>query len=332
MTFAVPPSGPDSPQPPHPYTETHPSKVQSSVQMTRSGQIIEGLSADAYHGDTVLSRPSLSASLAHILCTSSPRHAWASHPKLNPHFVRVDEERFDVGTVCHALLLERRDVSDVVHIVDAADWRTKAAQEQRDAARAAGLIPLLTHQAEQVVQMLAAVRPQLDAFACEPGLLVDGKPEQTIVWEEDGGVVCRARIDWLHDDFSAIDDLKTAARTADPAVWTRTMLSIGGDVQTRFYQRGVRAVTGVEPQFRFVVVETAAPFAVSVVSLAPSLAALADAKIEFALRLWRGCLERDEWPAYPTEVVSVEAPGWAESQWWEREAVAEEWASRRSVA
>lgn len=334
-SFDASAAAPHSPHRPQDRTTIPWSKVES--ESSPVGHIVDGLPADAYHGDTVVSRPSLSASIAHMLCTSSPRHAWTAHPKLNPSFVRVEEEKFDVGTVAHALLLERRDVAEVVEVIDADDWRKKAAQEQRDAARAAGRIPLLARQAEQVVAMLAAVRPQLDRFACEPGLLVDGKPEQTIVWEEDGGVICRARIDWLHDDLSAVDDLKTTARSASPEAWARqTLFSIGADVQVAFYLRGLAAVTGRrDVDWRFVVVESSAPFAVSVVSLAPSALELGAAKVEYALNVWRRCLDADVWPSFPSVVMHAEANSWDAERWFDRvarEEQAAEWESRRSVA
>ena len=134
------------------------------------------MTAEDYHADKIASRPSLSASMAHLLCTSSPAHAWVAHPKLNPAFERHEEEKFDVGTVAHALLLQGEDVAVVV---DAPDWRTNAAKEERDAARAAGQIPLLAKHWDAVRAMVAATRQQLDKIDTTPALFTDGKPEVT---------------------------------------------------------------------------------------------------------------------------------------------------------
>lgn len=279
---------------------------------------IHTMTAEAYHADPC-SVPSLSASMAHLLCTSSPAHARVAHPKLNPTFERHEEEKFDVGTVAHALLLQGEDVAV---IVDAPDWRTKAAKEERDAARAAGQIPLLGKHWDAVRAMVAATRQQLDKIEAAPALFTDGKPEQTLVWEEDG-VMCRARIDWLHDDLSAIDDYKTTKASANPESWSRTLFGIGADMQVAFYLRGLAAVAGAAvagmADFRYVVQETYPPYALSVVSLSPDVLALADAKVEWAIQLWKQSLASGEWPAYPTRVCFAELPPWEEVRWLARE-------------
>jgi hypothetical protein len=272
------------------------------------------MSDDAYHADPC-ERPSLSASIAHLLCSRSPAHARAAHPRLNPDLRRVEKEHFDVGTAAHALLLEGRDA---VVVVDAPNWRTKAAQDERDAARAAGQVPLLVHVLADLEAMVAAAHEQLAAHRARPPLFSDGKPEQTLVWEEDG-VLCRARLDWLRDDFTAVDDLKTTSRSASPELYSRALFGVGGDVQAAFYARGVERLTGIVPEFRWVVVETAPPYALSVIAPAPDLLTIGRDKVEYAIDAWRRCLERDEWPAYSRLVCYAELPAYEEARWLEKD-------------
>lgn len=280
---------------------------------------IHTITADAYHADPC-DKPSLSASIACVLVNASPAHARAAHPKLNPTYARQEEQKFDVGTAAHSIFLQG---DNKIRVVYADDWRTKEAKELRDSARADGLTPLLEKQADAVQEMVAAVREQISAIDITPPLFTDGQPEQTILWEDDYGVMCRARLDWLRDDLQAIDDLKSTSASANPDAWTRrTMWSIGAHIQTRFYQRGVKAITGVEPEFRYVVVETYPPFALSVVSLAPAAVAIADDMIDGALRTWARCLERDEWPAYASKIAYAEPPGWLEMAWLEKKEIA----------
>jgi hypothetical protein len=273
------------------------------------------LSSDQYHADELGDTPTLSASLANVLLTASPAHAKAAHPKLNPQYERKAEDRFDVGIAAHKLLLEGESAVEVC-LFD--NWRLKAAQEQRDLARAHGRIPLLAHEADKVEAMVAALRERLTVLPIRPALFTEGKPEQTVVWDE-GGIACRARLDWLHDTYAAVDDLKTTSRSASPESFSKTLYTMGYHVQARLYQRAVQAVTGILPEFRFVVAETSAPYAVSVFSLAPAGVALADTQIDYVLSLWKRCLETDSWPAYPDRICYAEPPGWAESQWLERE-------------
>lgn len=272
--------------------------------------------AATYHLDQLADRPSLSASIAKILIAQSPLHAWTAHPRLNPYYVRQEEDKFSIGTACHAIILEGRDA---VEVIEADDWRTKAAKEQRDAARAGGKIPLLGRHYFDVLAMVEAAKTQLAAHEASPPLFTAGKPEQTITWDEDG-VVCKARIDWLHDDLTTIDDYKSTGRSANPDDFSRTLFGMGYDVQASFYRRGIHAVAGVEADFRFAVQETTPPYALSVVDLGPDVYALADAKVDKAIAIWRSCIDSGEWPGYPSKVATAELPPWLEAQWMERNA------------
>lgn len=268
--------------------------------------------ADAYHRDDLGNeQPSLSSSIAHTLITQSPAHAKAAHPKLNPNYQREEKEVYDIGTAAHRLLLE--GVAGC-QVIEADDWRTKAAKEERDAARESGKLPLLAKHWDAVCAMVDATRAQLDRVECDPPLFVDGKPEQTLVWEEDG-VTCRARLDWLHDSGYCIDDFKTTSKSANPEAWSRTLFNNGCDIQCAFYLRGLQQATGKHAQFRFVVQETFPPYALSVVSLAPDALELARSKVKYAIDLWRTCLERDEWPAYTPRIAYAEAPAWDLAKW-----------------
>jgi hypothetical protein len=283
--------------------------------------MIREIPADDYHADKVAETPTLSASVAKLLCSRSPLHAWTAHPKLNPDFKPVHAEKFDVGQAAHQVLLEGEAI---VSVIEAPDWRTNAAKDARDAARAAGLVPLLEAQWAETQAMAAAAQEQLEALDVAPAPFTDGKPEQTIVWEEAGGVICRARLDWLRDDYTVIDDLKTTSRSANPDDFTRSIFSMGYDVQVAAYRRAVATATGDYPDdpavdFRFVVVETTPPYALSVIGLGPAALMIAEKKWAHAVRTWKRCLERDEWPGYPTRVAYAELPAWEEARWLERE-------------
>jgi hypothetical protein len=274
-----------------------------------------------YHADGLSDRPTLSASVAKVLLAQSPLHARECHPKLRRFEPEPAEPKFDVGTACHALFLEG---NANVCIVPYDNWRTAAAKEIAAQARADGLTPLLAKQWDEVRAMEEAVWKQLDAHSARPRLFRDGKPEQTLIWEEQG-VMCRARLDWLHDDFSACDDLKSTTRSAHPEQWTRTtMFSIGADIQAAFYARGVKALTGLEPVFRFVIAETTPPYAISVVAPGPDVLALAEKKVDRALAIWRRCLADDNWPGYEARVAYAELPSWEEARFleWETRGVA----------
>lgn len=278
------------------------------------GPGIHEITAEEYHSDPC-EVPSLSASLASKLVNETPAHARLAHPRLSPDFERVEKTQFDVGNLAHTLFLEGH--ADRVRVLDFDDYRKKDAQTARDEARAEGLVPVLAKDFERVEAAAAAWRVQVMNRDFDPPLFTDGKPEVMIVWEE-RGVTCRALIDWLRDDFLAIDDLKSTSASANPIIWAkRALKQIGADVQVSFYRRGVKALTGKEPAFRYVLAETEPPFLISTVSLDPSWLELGEAKVDRAMERWRTCMDDDNWPGYPEAIYYAEAPAWAELEFME---------------
>ena len=271
--------------------------------------------ASQYHADELGDQPTLSASIAKVLIGRSPKHAWTQHPRLNPDFKRDTDDKFSIGICAHALLLEGESR---IEVVSADNWRTKIAQEQRADAYEDGRIPLLLKDAASVQDMVDAAKAQLAVHEASPPLFVDGKPEQTLVWTENG-VSCRARLDWLNLADAIVDDYKTTSRSADPASWTRTSIfAMGHDIQAAFYLRGYKAVTTEPGEFRWCVQETSPPYALSVITPGADVLALANDKIDTALRVWRHCLETDSWPAYDPRVATAELPAWEETRWLEK--------------
>ncbi len=261
--------------------------------------------AEQYHADPC-PVPSLSNSIAKVLLDQSPKHAWMSHPKLNPHYQSDEDSRFDLGSASHALLLEQSDANLVV--IDAADWRTKAAKEARDAARAERKLPVLARHAAAIRKMVGAAQ---DFIAASPlrGVWQAGKPEQTVIWQDEG-VSCRSRLDWLTDDRRLILDYKTTD-SANPEVFGRQIARMGYDLQAAFYSSGLIANGCEEPRFVFLVQEIESPYACSLVELHSSYMEIAYAKYTRAVNLWRECVARNEWPAYSANITTALPPSWA---------------------
>lgn len=159
--------------------------------------------------------------------------------------------------------------------------------------------------------MVAAIRPQLNAHEDARDAFTNGKPEQTLIWQE-AGIWCRARLDWLHDDYADIDDYKTTGN-AHPDAETRRLLGLGADIQDAWYKRGVRAL-GLhrDPRFRFICQETKPPYALSVIEFNSVADELADRRIAKAIALWRWCVTTDTWPGYPARTCFVGPSPWQE--------------------
>jgi len=42
-------------------------------------------------------------------------------------------------------------------------------------------------------------------------------------------------------------------------------------------------------------------------------------QIDYAVRMWRRCMECEMWPAYPPRIIRPELPAWVENGWINRE-------------
>lgn len=279
---------------------------------------IYDMSAEEYHQDPCV-EPSLSSSIARLMLRQTPLHAAARHPKLAKAPIVENKQIFDLGSAAHALLLhDERKFS----VCDEDDWRTKAAREQREAAYAAGEIPILAHQLETTRAMVESCRAQLVDHECETAFLpAYGEAEKTFVWQE-RGVWCRARLDWIPYDIRngmVFYDYKTTATVAAPERYQRLAFDLGLDVQAAWYMRALRKIAGISSRLRFVVQENKPPFAIVVVELTPEALALAERQVDRAIDIWGRCLKTNDWPGYPSRVCYVDAPPWHEDRVMERE-------------
>jgi len=254
--------------------------------------------------------PSLSATIANVLITESPIHAYMWHPRLNTQGAREDSEKADIGTIAHGMILEN-DESRIV-VIEAEDWRTKAAKEARDATYAAGGIPVLANNVGPIRKMVERAKSFIaHSELAEAFTPTAGKPEQTLCWQE-GDIWLRSRPDWLTNDHRLIIDLKTTAGSAEPMAWMKTMLGNGNDLQAVLGLRGIKTLDPKSRcQFVFWVVEQNPPYASSFVGLSPQFLEMSEHKLERALRLWSDCTMTNCWGGYPSQICWIEPPAYA---------------------
>ena len=230
-------------------------------------------------------------------------------------FYRLDhaeyKDEWDFGSAAHNMVL---GTGPEIAEIEFDDWRKKAAQEQRDEAREAGKIPLLSKDLAKVRAMAGALRAHPYAgFLLDP---YDGKPEQSLFWEhERTGIPLRARLDWLPDMTTGrpiIADYKTAD-SAEPEKFRKAATDYGYHQQHAWYSDGVAALYGVLPSFVFVVQEKTPPYLVSVVEWHPEAVRIGRARNEKAIDIYRACIEAGEWPGYTDqEPAEIMLPAWAD--------------------
>lgn len=280
--------------------------------------LLSGIPMSQYVADEFDGPPSLSSSVAHRLLTRSPLHAWTCHPRLNPDYEPSDERAFDLGTAAHGVLLEGREL----FVVDYPDYRSKHAQALRDLAKEAGQLPVLAHQALAIREMILTARLALDN---SPDLTGIGPlvAEQTCLWEF-GGAHLRCRPDWVTPDHALILSYKTTQANAEPNAFLRTLMGSGYDVQAAFELAGVKAATGVDARYVWLVQEVEPPYACSLLGMSPMLYDLAQRKVARAAYLWAECMTTGQWPGYPERVCYLEPPAWSVSQFAEQHMYADD--------
>lgn len=290
------------------------------MRLTEPG--IYQISAETYHEDPC-PEPSLSGSIAIPLVNRSPFHAWFRHPRLNPKFERENSKRLDLGTACHSLLFEAG--RDLV-VIDADDYRKKSAQEEREAAYAAGKTPILIADHEIARTMAEKAGERLfDTFGNH---IKTATKETTIVWRE-GEAWCRGMVDLLANQLTFHLDYKTTAGSARPEDAERSLYDLNYHFKAAFYERGLDVLdpegTGRRRSF-FLFQETEAPFECSLLSPSESGLTIARKQVEFAIATWQRCMAAGEWPGYSRDVHYAPLPGWLEQRWMARE-IAEDHAS-----
>jgi hypothetical protein len=263
-----------------------------------------------------LALPALSSGTAHRVLSQSPAHAL---------YARTEPtDQMDFGSLAHKLLLE--DTEAGLCIVEADDWRTKAAKELRDSAREDNLIPVLSKHMPAVRAMVKAAR-EFVAQSEIAGVFDSGKPELSVLWQDCGDALwCKARPDWLND--KTILHYKTTQGSAAPAPFIRNQLfPMGYDIAAMFYERGLEKVTGKVRKSVFLVQEAYAPYACVLISLDPAAAEIAADKVGRAMAIWAHCRLTGKWPAYPPQIHYAEPLPWhlAQSEEQQTEEAVNEW-------
>ena len=273
-----------------------------------SGILVPGVPERAYlRGDPPsgatgdLAGPSLSSTGARrILQSPSLYRHEADHPE-------TATDAMDIGSVAHKRIL---GVGSDVRIVDARDWRTKAAQTARNEGRADGLVVVHRGQLRGTGAMARAVRRHSLAAR-----ILDGAAKEVSGWwvDPETGVCCRMRIDALHP--RAVVDVKTTAVTPDE--WVRIHVArYGYHIQAAWYLDGHEAITGQRLPFLWVLVRSAPPHDVWVVDLADVDINLGRERAREARALYAECASLDDWPeagrapGEQPDVLHLSLPGW----------------------
>jgi len=270
-----------------------------------------GVPASVYHADPTPT-PSLSSGVARTLLSKSPAHAALEHPRMG-NVKRETTAAMSTGTLVHAML----SGSDEIVVGEFKDFKTKAAQEWREAAEACGKIAVLGAAFDEAEKAANAVRLRAGLGITRQPFTADSRNEVTAIWK-DGDAYCRARFDTL--DVEEMGDCiawdwKSTSDITDRGI-SQSIAKYRYDIQAAFYLRGLDHVL---PKYRgrthfvFVFFETKPPFAVRRVKLSASYLSAAALKVNEAIRMWDHCLKIQQWPLTSPDTFEVELPAYLET-------------------
>lgn len=265
--------------------------------------------------DWSLKMPMLHQSMAKVLVSLSPLHAWHKAFRQEPEEFN-DARMF--GQVCHEVLLGGNSIV----VVDADDWRTKDAKGIRDAALEDGKLPVLRRRHDEATKLQSVVTEALERH----GLPFSGANEVTAIWNwSRKGLWCQGRIDHLiippprqTKKKGFIYDFKFTTQAVTKRTCENHFIEMGYDIQHAAYQEAIETIyprLAGRVEMIFVFVEIDEPNAVRIMPLAGSMKTSGLSRWAKARRIWRQCLEKygteKPWPAYSDDGERAECPAWA---------------------
>lgn len=268
----------------------------------------------AYFADP-MPGPSLTQSLAKVLLEKSPRHAWLKSPQLNPDWTPGETEGYDadraIGNAAHAYMLGR---GKHVEVMKFTNFRSKDAQEVRDAAMDAGRVPILPHHDERARAMVDAGRVQLAARKYDMLFKVPeyGRSEVVIACRHDR-LWLRAMVDWLGPNGRIVADYKTGGMNCAPHAIDAKMKSGGVEIQAAMHELILDTIdpdNAGRRQHIFVFQENDAPYALSAFPLSEEWLTMGRKQLAMAIDQWRACMTSKHWPLYPIDASCPPYPGY----------------------
>jgi hypothetical protein len=270
------------------------------IRITEPG--VYDIPAEVYHQQSALSASGMKKLLPPS-CPAIFRYE-QDHPQ-------PPKKEFDFGHAAHRLVL---GAGEDLAVIDAPDWKTKSARDQKDAARAEGFVPLLPQDMDKARTMADEVRRHPLASALFQG----GRPEQSLFWNDAvTGIARRARLDWLSDPRESrliVADYKTTT-SVDLDDIERSVYEYGYNVQNVQYTDAVRALGlgGEDTVMVFVFQMKTPPFLIRVVQLEQMALKIGRAKIRAAIDKYRECLSAGVWPGYD-DIAYAALPVWGEKK------------------
>jgi hypothetical protein len=240
----------------------------------------------------------LNQTSAKLLLKAPAKYA---HDKANP---RKDSKALREGIMTHAAVLDPEAFAKFKPEPEA-DKRTKEGKEVHAYWKTTlqpGDVPCKADEYDNALSYSDAVKAAMGRYNIVP-------VATEVMLKADYIVPIKGSIDLIAED-GYLYDIKTTMEEATPKGFGRQLIwSDDFKLQAAWYLLLCKLNFGVRPKgFRFLVVEKEAPFLTAVFELHPDLIAEGEALMLSAMKAYEVCKSFNEWPAYPSEVITIARP------------------------
>jgi hypothetical protein len=209
----------------------------------------------------------------------------------------------EFGSLVHSLCFTPDAVADEFAVSEFDSFRTKAAQEWRDAQVGKAVITQETmNKAQDIV----------DVVMNDPHLFSLGEKDyEVVVCANIGETPVKGMVDIAPRHGNVLADLKTTGNIGSLDAVMKTVINRGYHWQAALYLDLWNAVTGEDrDQFQFLFVETDSPHETAWVSLDQKMLEIGRSGYMNAIARWQNCLAKDEWPRTIEGVQEITTPIW----------------------
>lgn len=264
--------------------------------------IVHGLDIDAYHRRPEVSKSSLDS------LDLSPAIFWARHR--DPLRPAPKEKAGQLeGHLAHTAILEPEEFEKRYVVGPTLNRNTKAWKEFVETH--AGRVAIQQDQYEAAIRQAASVNnlPEIR------DVLSNGWAEVSAFWtDEETGVECRCRPDFVHDagsDSVLLLDVKTFSDPS-PNEFARQCARKSYAKQAAMYTDGYEKASGKTVRaFIFLAVGNEWPYAASAMMLDEDSLEAGRRHYKRNLRTYAECMSTGQWPGFSDGITLIRLPQWA---------------------
>lgn len=233
---------------------------------------------------------------------------WKEHPEEN------DTPSLILGRAAHKAILEPYDFDNEYIVSPKFDRRTKEGRTAYEnfLKQAEGREVIDEELYQQVCDMREVVHKNPLCMK-----LINGEHEKSYFWtDERTGIKCKCRPDShgkIGDTYVCVDYKTTADAETD--AFMRQAIKLNYDIQLAHYTEGLKANTGNDYIFVFIVQEVKPPYAINILQADEYFAQSGSELRNLMLDNYKECVARNEWPSYmgfsdELEIASLSVPNW----------------------